>query len=71
MSIDPSSFCLFFHCASKSNVTAAINAFAAPQETGAKEEERAELWQADWDDEETTEDFQAKLKQELDRDMKE
>ncbi len=34
------------------------------------EEESQELWQADWDDEDTTEDFQAKLKQELDRHMK-
>jgi hypothetical protein len=40
------------------------------EDAAAKEDERAELWQADWDDEETTEDFQAKLRQELDRDMK-
>lgn len=44
---------------------------AVREDAAAKEDERAELWQADWDDEETTEDFQAKLRQELDRDMKE
>ncbi|WIA10684.1 hypothetical protein OEZ85_010864 [Tetradesmus obliquus] len=47
--------------------------FAAevPEELEAsKEEEGKELWQADWDDADTSEDFQAKLKQELDRDMK-
>jgi hypothetical protein len=43
---------------------------AGREDAAAKEDERAELWQADWDDEETTEDFQAKLRQELDRDMK-
>eukprot|EP00775_Hariotina_reticulata_P008159 gene8161-8350_t len=45
-------------------------------ETGAadtsslKEEDKKDLWQSDWDDENTTEDFQAKLRQELDRHMK-
>lgn len=43
---------------------------AVREDAAAKEDERAELWQADWDDEETTEDFQAKLRQELDRHMK-
>lgn len=44
---------------------------AVPEELEAsKEEEGKELWQADWDDADTSEDFQAKLKQELDRDMK-
>lgn len=35
-----------------------------------KEEEGKDLWVADWDDEDTTDDFQAKLRQELDRHMK-
>lgn len=44
---------------------------AVPEELEAnKEEEGKEMWQADWDDEDSSEDFQAKLKQELDRDMK-
>jgi hypothetical protein len=34
------------------------------------EEEGKDLWEADWDDEDTTEDFQQKLKQELGRHMK-
>lgn len=46
------------------------HAFAVREDAAAKEDERAELWQADWDDEETTEDFQAKLRHELDRHMK-
>jgi hypothetical protein len=46
-------------------------ACAVPEELEAnKEEEGKEMWQADWDDEDSSEDFQAKLKQELDRDMK-
>lgn len=46
-------------------------ACAVPEELEAgKEEESKEMWQADWDDEDTSEDFQAKLKQELDRHMK-
>lgn len=35
------------------------------------EEEGKDLWEADWDDEDTTEDFQQKLRQELERHMKE
>lgn len=49
---------------------AACVSLAVREDAAAKEDERAELWQADWDDEETTEDFQAKLRQELDRHMK-
>jgi hypothetical protein len=38
------------------------------EDAAAKEEERADLWQADWDDE-ATEDFAAKLRQEVDNAM--
>jgi hypothetical protein len=37
----------------------------------AAEEENQELWQADWDDEETGEDFQQRLQRELGNAMKE
>lgn len=44
---------------------------AAAADTGAlKQDNKKDLWQSDWDDEDTTEDFQAKLRQELDRHMK-
>lgn len=37
---------------------------------GSKEDEGQELWQPDWDDEDSAQDFAAKLRQELDRNMK-
>jgi DSS1/SEM1 family len=43
---------------------------AAPEDVAAAAEEGGQLWEADWDDEVTGEDFQDKLKRELDRDMK-
>lgn len=45
---------------------------AAHEDPATIEEERAELWEPDWDDEgTTTEDFQQRLKHELDSHMKE
>jgi len=35
------------------------------------EEQDQQLWQADWDDEDVTEDFQSKLRKELGRHMQE
>jgi hypothetical protein len=40
------------------------------EDAAAVEEERQELWQPDWDDEDQTEDFSVRLRQELDRHMK-
>jgi len=43
---------------------------AAADTSALKEDNKKDLWQSDWDDEDTTEDFQSKLRQELDRHMK-
>lgn len=44
-------------------------ALAAVSDQPVVEEASKNLWEADWDDEETTEDFQQKLRQELGRHM--
>lgn len=43
---------------------------AEVQDAANTEEAAADLWQADWDDEDTSTDFQTKLSQELGRHMK-
>lgn len=43
---------------------------AVTKEPDVKEQEEP-LWEADWDDQDKTEDFQKKLKRELDKGMKE
>jgi hypothetical protein len=44
--------------------------YAGPTQAAA-EEDSQDLWQADWDDEDVGEDFQTKLKRELNSSMQE
>ena len=43
---------------------------AAQQAAGDEDDAAEELWEADWDDTDAAEDFQSKLRRELDRRMK-